>query len=355
MTVPTETLMRPYDHPSAWRGADLAMRDDWRIVLDADHNRELRRALAHARARGVQVPALRAADFPLPTLAPVIEAMRREVMDGRGFCLVKGLRIDDLSTADAALIYWGVGSHVGSPMAQNAQGEVLGHVTDLGVDFHGDSNVRGYQTKLRLPFHDDNADIVGLLCLQTARSGGLSRLVSSTTLHNVVLERRPDLMEEMAAPWYLDRRGEIPPGKPPYYTSAFFEFLGDRLFCRYNRAYIESAQRLPEVPRLTSRQVEALDLMDSLCHDPALHLEMPLERGDMQFVNNYTVLHSRSRYEDWPEPERRRYLLRLWLETGLVPALPASWAERHEDWKDWQLDPRPPIFDLSVRRAALEH
>ena len=114
MTVPTETLMRPYDHPSAWRGADLAMRDDWRIVLDADHNRELRRALAHARARGVQVPALRAADFPLPTLAPVIEAMRREVMDGRGFCLVKGLRIDDLSTADAALIYWGVGSHVGS-------------------------------------------------------------------------------------------------------------------------------------------------------------------------------------------------------------------------------------------------
>lgn len=353
--MPNERPMQRVDHPSAWRGADLATRDDWRLVLDAGHNRELRQALAHARARGVDVPALRAGDFPLPTLAPVFDAMRREVIDGRGFCLVKGLRIDDLSSADAALIYWGIGSHIGSPMAQNAQGEVLGHVTDLGLDFHRDTNVRGYQTRLRLPFHNDNADIVGLLCLRTARSGGLSRVVSSPMLLNIVLERRPDLMDVMLAPWYLDRRGETPEGKAPYYTGAFFEQAGGRLFCRYNRAYIESAQRFPDVPRLTPRQVEALDLMDTLCHDPALHLEMPLEPGDMQFVNNYAVLHSRSRYEDWPEPERRRYLLRLWLETGLVPELPASWADRHDDWKDWQLDPRPPIFDLSIRRAALEH
>lgn len=355
MTDLTATPLQLYRHPSAWQGAELAGRDDWVLKLDAAYNRELRQALAHARARGAQVPALRADQFPLPTLAPVLDAMRREVIDGRGFCLVKGLRITDLPASDAALIYWGIGSHLGSPLAQNAQGEVLGHVTDLGVDYHRDPNVRGYQTRLRLPYHNDLADIVGLLCLQPARSGGLSRLVSSTALHNAVIERRPDLMDVMTGTWYLDRRGEIPAGKEPYYTGAFFEYSGGRLFCRYNRAYIESAQRLPEVPRLTARQIEALDLIDSLCHDPALHLEMPLEVGDMQFVNNYALLHSRSRYEDWPEPERRRYLLRLWLNTGLVTGLPPSWSDRYEDFKDWQLDPRPPVFDQSMRRAELAH
>jgi len=348
--------IQPYDHPSAWRGADL--RSDptrWTLVLDERHNRELREALAHAHSRGAQVPSLAAQDFPLPSLAPILDAMRREVMLGRGFCPVKGLRIADLSTADAALIYWGIGRHMGQPLAQNAQGEVLGHVTDLGVDFQRDPNVRGYQTRLRLPFHDDNADLVGLMCLQQARSGGLSRLVSSTTLYNVVLERRPDLMPVLAGPWYFDRRGETPRGKAPWYTGPFFEHRNGRLFCRYNRTYVESAQRLPEVPRLTPAQIEALELMDDLCYDPELHLEMDLEPGDMQFVNNYTVLHSRSRYEDWPQPERRRYLLRLWLETGLIEELPDSWAERHEEWKGWQLDPSPPILDPSMRRAALAH
>jgi Taurine catabolism dioxygenase TauD, TfdA family len=344
-----------YRHPSAWRGADLAGRSDWQLHLSAEHNRELRQALAHARSRGAEIPSLTAADFPLPTLAPVIDALRREVIDGRGFYLVRGLQIADLPTPDTALIYWGIGAHMGSPMAQNAQGEVLGHVTDLGVDFRNNPNVRGYQTRLRLPFHNDNADIVGLLCLQSARQGGLSRVVSSTALYNHVAEHRPDLMDVMCSPWHMDRRGEVPAGQKPYYSGAFFEWVGGRLFCRYNRTYIESALRFDELPRLTARQVEALDLMDALCHDKSLHLDMALEPGDMQFVNNYTVLHSRTHYEDWPEPERRRYLLRLWLNTGLVKALPASWEERYADWRKWQLDPRAPIFDLSMRRAELAH
>jgi hypothetical protein len=355
MSSPDPMRTSIYRHPSAWRGAEMATRSDWRLALTADHQRELRDALAHARARGAGIPTLRAQDFPLPTLAPVIHGMRDEVIDGRGFCLVTGLQIADLAAADAALIYWGIGSHVGKPMAQNAQGDVLGHVTDLGVDFHANPNVRGYQTRLRLPFHNDNADIVGLLCLQTARRGGLSRVVSSTAIHNAVIERRPDLMDVMTGPWFMDRRGETPAGKKPYYTGAFFERVGERLFCRYNRTYIESAQRFDDVPRLTPRQVEALDLIDELCNDPAMHLDMALEVGDMQFVNNYTVLHSRTSYEDWPEPERRRYLLRLWLNTGLVNELPASWADRYADWQAWQLDPRPPVFDLSMRRAELAH
>lgn len=344
-----------YEHPSAWRGAEVAQRDDWILRLSESDNRELRAALAHAQSRQAAIPGLAAPDFPLPTLAPVLRQLTDEVVNGRGFTLIRGLVIDDLPVQDAALIYWGIGSHMGRGRAQNAQGDVLGHVTDLGLDFKADANVRGYQTRLHLPFHNDTADIVGLLCLHPARRGGLSRVVSSTAIYNAVLERRPDLIEVMTAPMCVDRRGETPPGKKPYYEGAFFEWVGERLFCRYNRTYIESAQRFAEVPRLSKRQIEAMDLIDALCDDPALHLDMELQKGDMQFISNYTVLHSRTDYEDWPERERRRYLLRLWLDTGLVPELPASWTDRYSDTLVWQQQPRAPIFDLSMRRAELAH
>lgn len=360
---PAATPAATCAHPSAWRGADMAGRDDWIVRLSADHNRELREALAVATARGADIPAMAAQDFPLPTLAPRLRALAREIVDGRGFVLLRGLRIDDLPIRDAARIYWGLGSHMGQGRAQNAQGDMLGHVTDLGLDYRTDPNARGYQTRLRLPFHNDALDIVGLLCWMPAKAGGLSRIVSSTAIHNAIADRRPDLMDVVTAPMCIDRRGETPAGKTPWYEGALFERVtgpetgqaGGRLFCRYNRTYIESAQRFAEVPRLTPRQIEALDLIDALCDDPALHLDMQLQRGDMQFVSNHTVLHSRTDYEDWPDQPRRRYLLRLWLHTGLIAALPPSHADRYADTLAWQRQPRPPVFDLSMRHAELAH
>lgn len=345
----------PYPHPSAWTGAQMSARSDWIVWLDDEHNRELRAALAVAQSRGAGIPALTAQDFPLPTLSAALRALTHEIVLGRGFALIRGLAIDDLPVADAALIYWGIGSHMGQGRAQNAQGDMLGHVTDLGLDFRTDNNARGYQTRLRLPFHNDAMDMVGLLCLQPARQGGLSRVVSSTAIYNAVLERRPDLAEAMQQPFCIDRRGEAPAGKKPYYEGPLFEWIGKRLFCRFNRTFIESAQRFSEVPRLSPAQVELLDLIDALCDDPQLFLDMELQRGDMQFISNYTVLHSRTAYEDWPERERRRYLLRLWLDTGLVPQLPSSFVDRFADTLEWQKHPQAPIFDLSMRRADLAH
>lgn len=355
MSSTEQSHAKVYSHPSAWTGAQMRQRDDWIEQLDARDNTELRHALSVARSRGADIPGLKSEDFPLPTLAPRLKALTQEIVNGRGFALIRGLRIDELPTPDAALIYWGIGSHMGRGRAQNAQGDMLGHVTDLGLDFRTNANARGYQTRLRLPFHNDAMDIVGLLCLRTAREGGLSRVVSSTSIYNAVLARRPDLMDVLCSPFCVDRRGEAPEGKKPYYTGAVFEWQDERLFCRYNRTYIESAQRFPEVPRLTPRQIEGLDLIDSLCDDPALCLSMGLEIGDMQFINNYTVLHSRTDYEDWPEHERRRYLLRLWLDTGLIASQPASYNDRASDTLAWRQDPQAPIFDLSLRRAELEH
>jgi hypothetical protein len=355
MSADPVTLRARHEHPSAWTGAQMRERTDWIVELDDADNAELRAALAHAASRGRRVPALTAADFPLPTLAARLHGLRDEVVDGRGFVLVRGLRIDDIGAADAATLYWGIGAHMGRGRAQNAQGEMLGHVTDLGLDYRTNPNARGYQTKLRLPFHNDLMDIVGLLCLMPARSGGASRIVSSTAIHNAVLERRPDLIETMYRPFPMDRRGEAATDRRPWYFGPMFERVGERLFCRYNRTYIESSQRFAEVPRLSPDQVAAMDLIDSLCDDPSLYLDMDFRRGDMQFISNYTVLHSRTAYEDWPQAERRRYLLRLWLETGRVERVPDSWAERYADMQAWEADPKPPVFDLSARRADLVH
>jgi hypothetical protein len=323
--------------------------------LSKADNDELAAALRFAKSRGAAIPGLKAADFPLPALGPRIAALRKELVDGRGFSLVRGFEMQRYPIQDAALVFWGIGAHIGTGAAQNAQGDMLGHVTDLGVNFHANANVRGYQTKQLLPFHNDAQDVVGLLCVHPAKEGGLSRIVSSTAIHNRILETRPDLIEVMYQPFYIDRRGEAPDGKLPYYSGAFFEWVGDRLFCRFNRSYIVSAQRFPEVPRLSEKQLEAMDLIDALCNDPEFHLDMSLQPGDMQFVSNYTVLHSRTDYQDWPEPERRRYLLRLWLDTGLIPELPPSYVDRFEDTIVWQQNPKPPIFDLSAVRAELAH
>jgi hypothetical protein len=353
--MPMNASVTPIQHPSAWRGADLCDRQDWIWRLDASENEALHSATQAARRKGLGIPALTAGDFPLGPMADKIRQVRDEVMNGRGFVLVKGFDIDRYSIEDAALAYWGLGMHMGAGSAQNAQGDLLGHVTNLGVDYRTDPNVRGYQTRFRLPFHNDAMDIVGLLCVCTAQSGGESLLVSSTTLHNEVLRRRPDLLPVGYADFCMDRRGEAPPGKLPYYRGPMFNPCHGRVLCRYNRGYIESAQRFADVPRLTPAQIEFLDLMDALCADPQLHLSMILERGDMQFISNYTTLHSRTEYEDGPDRQQQRYLLRLWLDTGLLQDLPQSYADRYEDMRLWLQHPRPPIFDLSAIREELAH
>lgn len=349
------TLLTPYDHPSAWKGAQMRETRDWIVQLSAAHNDELAAALAVAKARGATIPNLKAEDFPLTSLQPVLAALRNEVNDGRGFTLLRGFDIDRYPLGDAAMIYWGIGAHMGTGSAQNAQGDMLGHVTDLGVDYRTNVNARGYQTRLLLPFHNDAMDIVVLMCLRPARSGGLSRIVSSTAIFNAIQQRRPDLLPVMYEAFYLDKRGESPNGKLPYYAAPMFSVLDGRLFARYNRGYIESGQRFPEVPRLTAPQIEVLDLVDALCADPEFYLDMQFERGDMQFISNYTTLHSRTEYEDWPEKDRRRYLLRLWLDTGHFKQLPVAYLDRYEDMHIWQQQPKAPIFDLSAVRTELAH
>jgi hypothetical protein len=210
---------------------------------------------------------------------------------------------------------------------QNAEGHLLGHVRDLGRS-SDDPHTRIYQTRERQTFHTDSCDVVGLLCLQTAKSGGLSSLVSSTTIFNEMRRRRPDLLKVLLDPIETDRRGETPDGSKPYFNIPVFNCHHGFVSAMYQRQYIESARRFPGVPPLTPLQVEALDLLDQLANDPRLHLMMELQPGDIQLVHNHTILHDRTAFEDFPEPERKRQLLRLWLAPRNARPLPEVYAER---------------------------
>ena len=321
--------------PAAWLGQALQQGGgaaDWLQTLSPPELAELHAAATPWLQRALQDPAalnaLAPADFVLPTLGPRLAALRAELLRGRGFGLLRGLPVAQWGRRLSAVVFYGLGTHLGAPRPQNAQGHWLGHVRDVGL--HADDPaVRLYQTHARQTFHTDSCDIVGLLCLQTAKSGGLSALVSSHTVYNQLRARRPDLAQLLFQPLATDRRGEVPAGAQPWFEIPVFNWHQGGFAAIYQRQYINSAQRLPGAPRLTPAHTEALDLLDSLSNDPALQLTMALQVGDLQFVHNHSLLHDRTAFEDWPQPSRRRHLLRLWLAPDDAQALPACYAQRY--------------------------
>jgi hypothetical protein len=328
-TPPSRPLVQG---PSAWTGADLKNRQfDWTYRLSPQEIAEIETAVQSVRRRGIDIADVTREDFPLPTLGPVLDRLRGDVLDGRGFALLRGMPVENRPIEESATAYWGVGSYFGSARSQNAKGHLLGHVYDLGGSSETNPNVRSYATAERQNFHIDRCDVVALLCLRRAKSGGLSAIVSSMTVHNVMAERRPDLLERLYQSFPVDRRGEVPEGKGPFYEAPVFNEHAGYLSVLYSRLHIGSAQRFPEARRLTAEDYEALDMLADLAGDPNLRLDMNFMPGDIQFLHNHTILHARSGYEDRPEVERKRHLLRLWLAPPGARPLPPVFAECYGD------------------------
>lgn len=312
--------------PAAWYGPPLDASREWVRHFAEDELAELDAAMRAVKANGIDIVNIRKEDFPLPTLGPKLDEIRRELLAGRGFVLFRGLPVADYTIEETAILYYGFGMHFGLSIPQNAKGHVLGHVKDLGYD-HTDPNVRIYQTTARQTFHTDPCDFVSLLCLKRAKRGGLSSIVSSVTVHNEMVRRRPDLAKVLFQPIESDRRGEAPEGRKGYHTMPIFNWFEGSLLTLYHRSYIESARRFEDVSDLTDAQRDALDLLDELANDPALRLDMEFNPGDIQILHNYQILHDRTDYEDWPELERKRHLLRLWISAPDGKPLPEAFAD----------------------------
>jgi hypothetical protein len=300
--------LQPVVDPAGWTAADLARSDGWIYRLSDSEIAELADASARVQARGQDLTAVRREDFVLPRLRHGLADIRGELREGRGFVLLRGLPVGEWSRLQSAIAYYGIGAHLGRALSQNAQGHMLGHVKDLGGDY---ATARGYLTNATMTFHADLCDYVGLLCLHPSKSGGESRIASSITLYNEMLKRRPDLAAELVHDFYYSRHGEIPPGMESWFKLAPFSIAHGYLSVRGVSSYITKAQGLPGVPMLTAAQKEAMTLYQTLVDEIAY--DMVFEQGDIQFLNNYVILHTRRAFQDWPEPERKRHLYRLWL------------------------------------------
>ncbi len=316
----TATTVRPLETHVDWTASDVADPDGWTLRLTSDDQAELDAALTHARARHDDLLDVTADDFPLPTLHDRLDELAHELIDGRGFARIAALDVDRLGPEDASWIYWGIGMHLGDPWPQNAKGHLLGDVTDQGKA-PDDPTARGNEIGgHRLDFHSDGSDLVGLLCLDPGASGGESLVSNAVRAHNALVETRPDLAAALYEPLPYDFRGEQRDGAKPYYTLPAFTEHRDRLFVRYIRPFIQASQRHADAPRLTERQLEAMDAYDELIHDPDNRVEMALGKGDIQFVDNYHVLHGRNAYVDDRDAGRVRWLKRLWLATDVLGA-----------------------------------
>ncbi|AGB44771.1 putative taurine catabolism dioxygenase [Mesorhizobium australicum WSM2073] len=315
--------------PAAWVGEDMAKHPEkWLVDLEPEDVAELEAAATGFLAGSHDIGSLTKAHFPFPRLAGHLAALREKLIAGIGFEVLRGLPVERYSAEMTATIFRGVGAHLGSARSQNAQGHILGHVRDIGADAK-DPRTRIYQTSERQTFHTDSADVVGLLCLRDAMQGGESLLVSTVTIYNEMRKRRPDLVRLLFDPIATDRRGEIPEGEKPYFEIPVLNWHAGLLTGIYQRQYIDSAQRFADAMRLTPAHVEALDLFDSLANDVRLNLSMRLRPGDMQFVYNHSLLHDRMGFRDWPDPDKRRHMLRLWLSVPGDRPLPDCFRQRY--------------------------
>lgn len=313
----------PQQSPAVWRSGDLRA-DEWSVTLTDQQRAALVDAARVAAANGVTAATVDRESFPLPSFTDDLARWNDALSAGRGFVLLRRFPVDLLDDDGIELAYVGLGSHLGTPVSQNAAGEKLTHIRDERLAESG-PQVRLYRTRQRQDFHTDGADVIGLLCLHPARTGGESRIVSSLAVYNEIQRRRPDLLEVLYEPFHWDRQGGDDAVGSRWFTLAPFNDLPDGPRVFYIGWYIRDAQRHDDVPRLTPLQLEAMALVESIANDPSFHLPMDFVAGDVQLLNNARILHAREAYEDDDDPAKRRHLLRLWLaahrfasvETGL--------------------------------------
>ncbi len=300
------------DHASAWKGSDFSSSDAVAFDLEDRHRDALRSVVKRARASGRGLQDLTAEETAMPEIEPDLRSMRRELMEGRGLLLVRGWPIDEMSNDELAMAYWAFGTYFGRGVSQSPMGDRLGYVTDASKP---GMRERGYRSAQELSLHTDSDDIVGLLCIREAKSGGESRLVSSVAVYNEIASSRPELLEPLYTGYRYHWFGEQPPGQGVVtdYDVPVFGLKNGKLSCVFLREFIRMAVQETGDP-LDEKQTEALEVFGKIIERDDMQFRFHLRPGWASFINNYTVLHSRTEFEDWPDTQRKRFLLRLWLK-----------------------------------------
>lgn len=316
------------DGPNVWKGPDMAVRENWIFHFSDDDRAELEAAAETVRKKSIALDEASQDDFRLPRLASILAKVRDELETGRGFVMMRGLPSKAYSEDELGTLFWGLGTHLGIGVSQSRAGDRLGHVLDIGS-----RDTRYYTRGGALEFHMDPVDVVGLFCLQSAKSGGESRIVSSLNVYNMILAERPDLMENLKRGFYYSRRAQDPgaTGRNLYTRERIevFKEGGNGMECYYLPASFRAAAQ--DGAPFSDSDAEACAFMDDVCNRPENWLDMEFQEGDMQFLNNRTILHARTDYEEHDDPSRKRHLLRLWL---MMPQWPKRQMTMRSDGED---------------------
>jgi len=301
------------DDPADWRAEDMIDQSEWVFPLSSRHIAQIDKALKAVNQAGIGIDQITKENFPLENCADLIDAIHHRMEEGRGLVVVRGFPALEYEKQDLRLIYWGLGKHIGTAVSQSSKGDLLGDVRDFGQNPYT-SKGRGYMSRIGLGFHTDTADVVALMVLRPAKSGGLSMICSSLAIRNELARTRPDLLEVLYEPLYWSWKGQQGEGELPYYRAPVFSEHNGKFSCRHVITHVIAAQEdFPNIPRLTKIQKEALATVDKMAESPEFHFSMMFEPGDMQFLNNHVTMHARTEFEDFEEEDRKRHLLRMWL------------------------------------------
>ena len=298
--------------PSVWAAADLFKDESWvRQVAPAELD-QLRDVMAEVLARRRRAEQKPPDAFSLPGWASTIEAVHSQVHAGRGLFLLRGLNVEECDREMLEVLYFGLACRLGSVLTQNSDGDFIRRVTDAGEQLADKYQARSHRGRGEMLPHSDSADIVGLFCVRPAKCGGGTRVCSSAAVFNEIVERHPEHLDALRNGFYFDLTGKSAAGVSERRLPVFAYERG-RVVCQFNKSRIEAGMSIAGVG-LTHTETAALEYVNQLAVRPDLALHFELRSGDILFLNNNYVLHARDAYEDWPEPDRKRLLLRIWLK-----------------------------------------
>ncbi|MEL0105328.1 MAG: TauD/TfdA family dioxygenase [Rhodospirillaceae bacterium] len=302
--------LEPLVDPAGWTADELAASDDWIYELSEAEQADICKAVSHIEREGVPILDITRENFPLPEFDKGLAALYDELLEGRGFFLIRDVPVEGFTKEQAAIAFWGIGTRLGRTVSQNTKGHMLGHVKALGQDYE-DQLARGYQTADEMHFHSDMCDYVALMCLHPSKSGGASRIASSVTLYNELLKLNADFVEDLVKDFYFTKYNESKDGKPSWYTMPVFSFQDGYFSSKGIGSRIMKAQNIPDVPKFTELRQQAVAAYLDKVNE--IYFDMDFLPGDIQVLHNHVMLHSRTAFEDWPESDRKRHLIRLWL------------------------------------------
>ena len=319
---------------TGWTAKDLQDTSRWIRYFSAAELEAVDQAITAAKQAGLQLGGLSRDNFALPALRASFDRVLSELENGLGFFVLRGLPAGKYSKDDMRLLYWGMGLHLGTAVSQSNRGDMLGDVRDFGVDTFAKKG-RGYMSKQHLEFHADTCDVVCLMVLRVAKSGGLSRFCSSIAIHDEIARTRADLLDVLYQPYGMSWKGQELPGEPGWYLQPMYSkeqgLLSSRFIPQHVIGYSVDAALFPELPPLSLRQREAIEVVQALANDPTFYGEMMFEPGDMQFMNNHVMYHSRTEFEDHGDADKKRHLIRLWLSVPNSRPLNASMSTIYRD------------------------